>query len=489
MKQLLIIFIGVLLYTDNFSQSCLPEGIAFTSQAQIDSFQINYPNCTEIEGDVLIDDNVNTNIYNLNGLGVLNSIGGSLTIEYNSHLKDLTGLAGIGSIGGDLRLSQNHSVVNLIGFESLISVGGTVNISIMYDLMNLTGLNNLTSIGEHLYIQQNDLLTSLIGLDALTSVGGDVFLWFNRSLINLTGLEDLNSIGGSLGIYRNDDLINLSGLEGLSYIPGNLEIGNDIYYGNFSLISLSGLQGLTSIGGNLLIARNYDLLSLTGLEGLTTIGGDFGFWSNQSLPNFIGLDALSSIGGDLLIGNFTLGWGGGQSLIDFMGLEGLTSIGGDLVILANNSLRSLSGLENIEAGSISNLSILVNPNLSSCDIQSICDYLVAPNGLIWIEQNATGCNSQEEVEAACEVSLDETYFNKNQVSIYPNPSYSSITIENYSPDINSLLSVFNINGQKLEQQRITKTKTVIDLNQLPAGIYTLRITSDDKTKMYKLVKN
>ena len=34
--------------------SCLPEGITFTTQEQIDNFQINYPGCTEIEGNVMI---------------------------------------------------------------------------------------------------------------------------------------------------------------------------------------------------------------------------------------------------------------------------------------------------------------------------------------------------------------------------------------------------------------------------------------------------
>jgi len=47
------------------SQSCLPEGITFTTQTQIDYFQSLYPGCTQIEGDVTI---IETNITNLNGL-------------------------------------------------------------------------------------------------------------------------------------------------------------------------------------------------------------------------------------------------------------------------------------------------------------------------------------------------------------------------------------------------------------------------------------
>ena len=65
----------LLLTYNSFSQPCLPEGITFTTQAQIDYFQNSYPDCTEIEGDVLIEGN---DITNLDGLNVLTMVGGNL---------------------------------------------------------------------------------------------------------------------------------------------------------------------------------------------------------------------------------------------------------------------------------------------------------------------------------------------------------------------------------------------------------------------------
>ncbi len=59
----------------SFSQPCLPSGITFTTQEQIDNFQSIYPNCTEIEGDMIIEGN---DITNLEGLSVLTAIGGFL---------------------------------------------------------------------------------------------------------------------------------------------------------------------------------------------------------------------------------------------------------------------------------------------------------------------------------------------------------------------------------------------------------------------------
>ena len=55
MKRITIIILLLLVaQAIIFSQGCLPEGITFTTQQQIDDFQTNYPGCTEIEGDVEI---------------------------------------------------------------------------------------------------------------------------------------------------------------------------------------------------------------------------------------------------------------------------------------------------------------------------------------------------------------------------------------------------------------------------------------------------
>jgi hypothetical protein len=61
------------------AQGCLPEGITFTTQNQINSFQVDYPGCTEIIGPVRIQGN---DIINLGGLNVLTSLGHDLSIGY-----------------------------------------------------------------------------------------------------------------------------------------------------------------------------------------------------------------------------------------------------------------------------------------------------------------------------------------------------------------------------------------------------------------------
>ena len=70
--------LGYILYdyaTDSIETHCLSDGITFTTQEEIDNFQTNYPYCSEIEGDVIIE---GADITNLDGLNGLNSVSGFL---------------------------------------------------------------------------------------------------------------------------------------------------------------------------------------------------------------------------------------------------------------------------------------------------------------------------------------------------------------------------------------------------------------------------
>jgi hypothetical protein len=74
-KVILPIVFGLISIVFTHAQSCLPEGIVFESQVQIDNFQYDFPDCTEIEGGVVIEGN---DITNLDGLNVITAIGGYL---------------------------------------------------------------------------------------------------------------------------------------------------------------------------------------------------------------------------------------------------------------------------------------------------------------------------------------------------------------------------------------------------------------------------
>jgi hypothetical protein len=434
MKKFYATLIGLFVVLTGFSQSCLPEGITFETQAQIDSFQANYPNCTEIEGDVKIGKVNGSDITNLNGLSVLTSFGKNFIILNNPFLINLSGLENVTNIEGDLRIEENNTIVTL------------------------NGLNNLTHIGGNVYIIFNDNLINLSGLNNLNSIEGYLDIGVNESMISLTGLESLESVGGYLCVEQSPLIINLYGLNSLKHIGSHLWIEF-----NNSITSLAGMPLIDSIGGGLSIGSDSSLTNLAGLENLVSIGGYLMFWDNTSLTNLTGLNNLTSIGGNLSIG--TASYGG------------------------NPALTSLSGLDNIEAGSVVNLKIIQNNLLSICAIQSICDYLVSPNGTIEIHDNTTGCNSQEEVEDACGVGLNESKAFDDQFNIYPNPSSTTITISTpTTPNKNTFLTIYNLNGQQLIKRQITEQQTVIDVSELVKGVYFVRAINDRTVMVGKFVK-
>ena len=63
-KILLISILAFAIFWEVPAQSCLPNGYTFNTQAKIDNFSSTYPDCTQIEGDVLIEGD---DISNLNG--------------------------------------------------------------------------------------------------------------------------------------------------------------------------------------------------------------------------------------------------------------------------------------------------------------------------------------------------------------------------------------------------------------------------------------
>jgi len=223
-----------------------------------------------------------------------------------------------------------------------------------------------------------------------------------EDITNLNGLSFLTSIGGSLSIIENPSLTGLSGLENLTSVR-TINIQK-----NPALTSITGLGNVTSSIKHLRIIDNDALTKLVGLEGLKTVMSVVAIIDNDALVNLKGLDNLDSItsymfeGGELIIES-------NNALINLNGLESLTFLDegiedypSRISIENNDALLSLQGIESIEVESVQVLSINNNPSLSVCDVQSICLMLADTIAEFFIENNAPGCNSPEEVIEDCD---------------------------------------------------------------------------------------
>lgn len=293
-----------------------PSGtVMFTSQAQVNAFLEQYPNCTEISGDLKIG-NVDSISYptpysNINNLAPLNNITkivGSLEIARNPALQNLTGLNNLTTIGGDFSYRLEKTII-----------GNTTT----YPLNSLLGLNNLTSIGGNLKVMR---INKFDGLNNLTNIGGDL------------------SISSAYSGVTN----------------GNMD----------------GFSSLTTIGGKLMIETRAKINDLDGLSSLTSLGGLF-IRSDNAITNLNAFNNITSLGGgEIVIIPMISNW-------------------------SNNTLTDISGLQNIDPSTISNLKLLNNTNLGICDLPNLCEYLSNPANPRELYGNKISCNASG-ILTACE---------------------------------------------------------------------------------------
>jgi len=265
-KEILLFFLLLIFQGLVFSQPCLPEGITFTTQEQIDSFQINYPGCTEIEGYVQIGtESLNYSITNLDSLNVITHINGQFLIKNNVLLTNFSGLDSL-KYCFDLQMSRNHSIVNLDGFNSLDSVTFILSISHFDSLEMISGFNSLDNIPDNIFINNNPNLQQITGLNSLSSAG-PLYLNNNNSLTDLSGFSNLTSLY-CMYLSNCNSLNDFSGFSQLDSIPEDFVI-----YQCNSISDFSTLQSLDFIGGQIGISENPQLESLAGLDSvdITTI--------------------------------------------------------------------------------------------------------------------------------------------------------------------------------------------------------------------------
>ena len=446
-KQLLILALVLVCTTTIHAQidiTCLPNGIGIRRQTQIDSFQINYPKCTRIQGNV---DIYGPDITNLDSLYTVNKMDGDLTIRVNPLLDDLSGLSNVTSVGG-LDIFGQNGFSDLSGLEKLDSIHGSLMILDTYILDSLNGLDSLSYVAYHITIRRNQQLKDISALSKIGSTVYYVTISDNDSLLSLNGLNNIDTVNGGFYVFNNFQMESLEGCESIKLIgSGFWLIGND------SLEDCSQLSNLTSVGEEVWIERNDRLIDFSGLENLTSIGGFLYIMDHENLETL-------------------------------HGLENLDSINGELAIKYNDVLVDISSVENIHSESIVDLTIRQNPLLSNCAIESICDYLADPNGEIEILSNAQNCNSQAEVEYACLVGTFPISEKDSQFSIYPNPTISEL---NYTlPDFLILkLNIYNQFGQVVLSE--FKPATSIDVSSLNPGIYIVELVTNSTRFIEKII--
>ncbi|MCK4678759.1 MAG: T9SS type A sorting domain-containing protein [Bacteroidales bacterium] len=151
-------------------------------------------------------------------------------------------------------------------------------------------------------------------------------------------------------------------------------------------------------------------------------------------------------------------------------------------------------MDNIDAGTISDLYIYENNLLSTCDVQSVCDYLTDPNGDIYIYNNDLGCNNVGQVFIHCFSGFVEHNKLENEFSTFPNPFTKSATLEIVLQEPGTVeIKIYGQMGQLLKtivrECRIAgKQKIALETKNLPAGVYFCVLKTNEGIQTTKIIK-
>lgn len=436
MKQLNF-FLIIFLFNSYFLHAQCPDApwIGLHSQDDIDQFIIQYPDCQNFDGEIHIQSQGASGgpIQNLNGLSNLISVS-NLRIEYCYPLNNITGLNNLESVNHDLTIIGCPVLTDLSGLGNLEQVGHQLSI-------NTTGItsienifNNLSTVGS-LSITSNEFLTKINDFENLTS--GSIRL-NNPNLIDIQGFSSLIH-SGSITLKAEEsynELHTIQAFQNLQTTTGQVNITFPLYLD----VEISPFENLTEIGGILDITAKTD---------------DFNWFPN-----------LNQIGNNLSLSHIILA--NNSNLSSF---EELNEVN-DVIFINDTNLNSLYGLQNVSSDTFHSLVITNNPSLSHCSLPNICSFILENPGIANINNNASGCNSVQEVLDNCNMSVTSEELN-SKINLYPNPvkDFVNITKTDNSIQIEKII-LLDLSGKVLGE---LKNQEKINLGFYPVGNYILLI--------------
>jgi len=428
------------------AQLCSDQEITLTSQADIDNFTTNFPNCDQVKTLII----QGPEITNLHGLHALKS-SFEIIIKETPNLQSLSGLENLQS--SSIFVLESTGISTMEGLNNLDIVMAIFVIQNNDQLVDLTGLDDLKEV-HSLDILNNQKLVNLAGLNILETLYS-LSVTDNPSFVNLTGMPSLRKLDWLYAGF-NESLVDFTGLEQIDGMNNDLFVVN-----NPNLSTLEGLQNI-EIARNIEIRNNDALVSLQGLESLTEVTR-FEIISNPALESLHGLNSLNTISDRFLLNQ-------NPQLEDLTSLTELRTVGGTLFISQNESLTNLAGLDFINT--IGNLEITFNANLALCAVESICNHLTS-GGPAAVGGNENGCTTAAKILESCTVAADDP--RSSQVSLYPNPANGVVHLDGLSQEV-VVIHVFDSHGRICEDVVMAPNK--LNLSSLNQGIYFIKIKTD-----------
>jgi hypothetical protein len=514
-----------------FTQPCTVSTDTISRQGQIDSFNIKYPGCTKITGNLVITGAIT----NLDSLYRIRQITGTLSI-IDTQLKNCLGLYNLNTIYG-FRCIDNAVLKNLYGLESLTYTGAIYikNNVLLEEIHSISSTDftdfflyespkilvilgfNTPILLSNIVIENNDGIIAIDAFNKVEELTENYKIALCSSLSTLSTGSKLKVVHGSLHITALRKLVVFPSFENLIHVKKHLSIQGlttltqwksfnnlqstfdlrinyaralefypdfpkltlvkgDLDFGdNFKIRYMDGFNALDSVQGSLRIFSSDSHISVNGFKNLRFIGSQFVLTNLRSLKEINGFGQLNYVEYGVHFSNLWLV----TELNAFSKLRCTNS----LTIHINKNLKNISFVYNLDISKLKELSIGGNDSLSYCNYEPICKYLDQNMGKYDIRLNNSGCNSAEEILEACRtVGADD--LPEKDLTIYPNPTNNHFYIESDKELEADDIEIFAMTGSKVP---FSKVGDAIYLHAQAGGILMVKIKKLGQTLIKKII--
>jgi len=464
MKNLYVLIILALAVNSLYSQCDGELKIQTNSQSALDSLITLYSTCDSLYS-VDVYGNDITDISGLSNFAIIKKFS-----AIGTHLKDFNALENTSvysiTIQDNALLSPKIVLPESNRVESFIFTNNSTD-TVLIKMAGQVGVFRFDNedIGNYLYVKNESLKPMSIKnyyqdgdiyYDAVTKPKVTDKFWVSdvSHYPNVTALPVRSDTLGEFYIISGSSHFDMSGIENFKKI-GLLTLRNipsvdfkalreaDVEIENLDLTSIS--QGLDDVSE--IADVNMKGLYLTNLNNITDLNG-LGNISNLSAIGLFDLPALTDI----------------------------------------NKLMEVQAFDH-DNPFIYRLFIQDCPQLSSCAIKPICEYLEGDINVFFTEisNNGEGCNSVEEIQMACLSSSDDLDNSDKSIRIYPNPVSDFVSIQLPVNDIYHV-TITDVLGKSVFQKSLSGNSLEIHKSEIGhSGCYFVIVENNDRRFVQKII--
>ena len=446
MKIVALLLLVTIFNASNVKAQVCTGNIVLETQSDVDNFNINYPSCTELVGNLFI---TGDEISDIGPLSQLAKVTGDFEIINCQNLASINDIEL--NVIGNIRILENESLIEINGFTSTDSLK-TLNISENPVLNTVAGFDNLRIAMDSLHIYSNDSLKSIPSFNNLDFVDR-IEIDENRTLSSVFGFNSLDTVQNVLQI---GDVPIISGFNSLIK-------GGSIFISHTDIRKIEGFNNVERITGGLALGRITQEEPIEIFNKVKTIGFNLilGVQGGE-FNSLLKLEEVQNNMINILECNF-------QNL-DF--LSNMKRMGGFKPFVRIDdcpNLTDISGLDGIDPETVNWFRIRRNENLSICHSDLVCAVLERGDNdppSVWID-NAEGCNNDEEILEACANKLPDE---PEDPTLCPIASRPGMQIDRVENDKYNIMYHYGVKRMYLRDVAYTELLELIEFHKLVKDI-------------------